>query len=49
MPQNNVIIPSTLLTSLDDAHGTLPIPMSNDYLFRVLMQRNTMVLKSLIC
>ena len=49
MPQNNIIIPSTLLTNLDDVHGALPIPMSNDYLFRALMQRNTNVLKSLIC
>ena len=49
MPQNNAIIPSALLIGLDDVHGALPIPMSNDYLFRALMQCNTNVLKSLIC
>lgn len=49
MPPNNVIISSDPLIGLDDVHGALPIPMSNDYLFRALMQRNTKVLKSLIC
>ena len=49
MPQNNIFIPSALLTSLDDVHGALPIPMSNDYLFRALMQCNPNVLKALIC
>lgn len=34
---------------LEEASGTLPIPMSNDYLFRALMQRNRKVLKALIC
>ncbi len=35
--------------SLDDLHGAIPVRMTNDYLFRALMQRNTNVLKSLIC
>ena len=39
--QNNI--------SLDDLHGAIPVRMTNDYLFRALMQRNTNVLKSLIC
>ena len=29
--------------------GPLVIPMTNDYLFRALLQRNNAVLKSLIC
>ncbi len=39
--QNNI--------NLDDLHGAIPVRMSNDYLFRALMQTNTNVLKSLIC
>ena len=31
------------------AAGLLPIPMTNDYLFRALLQRNNYVLKGLIC
>ena len=47
-----------LLLSLQDtdtlrvsfpASGPLPIPMTNDYLFRALLQRNNNVLKGLIC
>ena len=29
--------------------GTLPVPMTNDYLFRALLQKNKKVLKGLIC
>ena len=49
MPKNDIITPPALMATLDNVHGALPIPMSNDYLFRALMQRNTDVLKSLIC
>ena len=31
------------------ATGPLPIPMTNDYLFRAILQRNNYVLKGLIC
>ena len=31
------------------ATGSLPIPMTNDYLFRALLQNNNYVLKGLIC
>lgn len=31
------------------ASGPLTIPMTNDYLFRALLQRNNHVLKGLIC
>lgn len=48
---------SSFLTSKEDdlsafweeAKGPLAIPMTNDYLFRALMQRNNKVLKGLIC
>ena len=49
MPQNDIVTLPAPMTDLDDVHGALPIPMSNDYLFRALMQRNTNVRKSLIC
>ena len=49
MPKNNVTHPTALAADLDNVHGAVPISMSNDYLFRALMQRNTNVLKSLIC
>lgn len=29
--------------------GALIVPMTNDYLFRALLQRNNLVLKGLIC
>ena len=40
--QDAALLPSEL-------DGPLPFPMTNDYLFRVLMQRNNAALKSLIC
>lgn len=33
----------------DSIHGPIDIPMTNDYLFRALLQRNNKVLKALIC
>ena len=49
MKKNNVSTIYKNTISLDDLHGAIPIRMTNDYLFRALMQRNTNVLKSLIC
>lgn len=40
MPKNNFVSPSIEILGLDDAHGPIPIRMTNDYLFRVLMQCN---------
>lgn len=42
---------SKLMTieELSKFHGPLEIPMTNDYLFRALLQRNNRVLKALIC
>lgn len=37
------------ITSLDQATGPLPVSMTNDYLFRALLQKNNHVLKGLIC
>jgi len=34
---------------LDSATGPVTIPMTNDYLFRALLQRNNNVLKGLLC
>lgn len=49
MKKNNLSTKSIEKTSLEDAHGMIPIRMTNDYLFRALMQQNNNVLKSLIC
>ena len=35
--------------SLNKASGPLPYSLTNDYLFRALLQENNMVLKGLIC
>ncbi len=39
---------STPILSIPSS-GPLPIPMTNDYLFRALLQRNNKVLKGLVC
>lgn len=42
--------PETIMAGLTfPVSGLLPIPMTNDYLFRTLLQRNNKVLKGLIC
>ncbi len=42
--------PDTGMSGLNfPASGPLPIPMTNDYLFRALLQRNNKVLKGLVC
>lgn len=42
MAKNNFITGSIGNISLEDAHGIIPIRMTNDYLFRALMQKTTM-------
>ncbi len=42
-------VPAVSSDILDSVHGPLPIPMTNDYLFRALMQQNNRVLRALIC
>lgn len=53
MIQSNDISKTTVSTYSSDswfsASGPLTIPMTNDYLFRALLQRNNHVLKGLIC
>ena len=34
---------------LEDAHGTIPYGMTNDYMFRAVLQTNNKVLRGLIC
>ena len=46
MSNKHISVPSDIL---DSVHGPLPIPMTNDYLFRALMQQNNRVLRALIC
>ncbi|MDE6213651.1 MAG: Rpn family recombination-promoting nuclease/putative transposase [Lachnospiraceae bacterium] len=36
-------------TILQDAHGALPYGMTNDYMFRAVLQSNNKVLRGLIC
>ena len=38
-----------IIITLDQVTGPLQIPMTNDYLFRALLQKNNHVLKGLIC
>ena len=38
-----------VIITLDQATGPVQIPMTNDYLFRALLQKNNHVLKGLIC
>ncbi|MDE7340347.1 MAG: Rpn family recombination-promoting nuclease/putative transposase [Lachnospiraceae bacterium] len=50
-PDNSIIsIPSdTLSPSLQSAHGPLLYNMTNDYMFRAVLQTNNKVLRGLIC
>lgn len=43
------VLPNTFFKSLEDAHGTLPYNMTNDYMFRAVLQTNNQVLHGLIC
>ena len=38
-----------LTLSYKDAHGTIDYGMTNDYMFRAVLQENKIVLKGLIC
>ena len=44
--QLNIIVTDS---DLANAHGTIPVSMTNDYHFRALMQSNNYVLQSFIC
>lgn len=44
--KNSAKSTSSVLTS---AKGPITIPLTNDYLFRALLQKNNHVLKGLIC
>ncbi len=49
-PQFNTSSKSNqIIITLDQATGPVQIPMTNDYLFRALLQKNNHVLKGLIC
>lgn len=39
----------TLISMLQDAHGKVPYNMTNDYMFRAVLQSNNKVLRGLIC
>lgn len=49
MQKNNSVTTKTESTNLDNAHGPIPFRMTNDYLFRALMQTDTESLRGLIC
>ncbi len=49
MGHDRTAFPSDVHKHLMDACGPLPIPMTNDYLFRTLMQENKTVLSALVC
>lgn len=41
--------PGVTFQSLQDAHGAIPYNMTNDYMFRAVLQTNNKVLRGLIC
>ena len=48
--QNASINPNVhTVSSFRDAHGTIPYNMTNDYMFRAVLQSNNKVLRGLIC
>ena len=49
MDNKSHYLSSVALDILSNSRGPLPVPMTNDYLFRALMQRNNRVLSALIC
>ena len=49
MTKNNLTTLPHGAIDWDNLHGPVTIPMTNDYLFRALLQRNNKVLKALIC
>ncbi len=44
----STVFPMTA-ASLQEAHGTIPYGMTNDYMFRAVLQANNKVLRGLIC
>lgn len=45
-PYNSSFIP---FKNLEEAHGLIPYGMTNDYMFRAVLQSNTKVLQGLVC
>ena len=41
--------PSNPIPSFENAHGKIPYGMTNDYMFRAVLQSNNIVLRGLIC
>ena len=48
-PVNNTMDERLLDQMLQDAHGEVPYNMTNDYMFRAVLQSNNKVLRGLIC
>ena len=48
-PINNITDERLLDQMLQDAHGEVPYNMTNDYMFRAVLQSNNKVLRGLIC
>ncbi len=49
MKQNHLSLPSVSADILEQVHGPLPIPMTNDCLFHLLMEYSTRSLHGLLC
>lgn len=49
MANSNLLSSSHDEINWDNVRGPVSIPLTNDYLFRALLQRNNRVLKALIC
>lgn len=52
MNQNNISVPvptDTSLQTFDAACGLIPYGLTNDYMFRTVLQANNKVLRGLIC
>ncbi len=43
------VLPVVPFQCLEDAHGAIPYGMTNDYMFRAVLQSNNKVLRGLIC
>lgn len=48
-PINSIMDEKQLNQMLQDAHGEVPYNMTNDYMFRAVLQSNNKVLRGLIC
>ncbi len=49
MTQTTINDNSILLDKLRNAKGEIPYTLTNDYMFRVILQKHTRVLKSIVC